>query len=202
MKDIKPYSILLLFSLLVVSACAGKKNNLTLEEVSEIDSCKFFNSDKKAPLWVCGLKVEGLAFSAVGISEKSKAGFVFMRQQAAADGRVQLAQEIEVEVRSMVKNFVEVTGKGDAQTVDSVATDVSKLITSETIRGSRVIRTITGPDGSLYALVGMDEQVARNNVEDAISSSYRDDNAAWQILRAQSTQKELAKEIANQPFSP
>ncbi len=196
------YKVLLLIGVLIISSCAGKKNALSIEEVETGDSCNFYNSNKKAPLWVCGYPIEGLPFSAVGVVEKSKAGLSFMRQQAAADGRVQLAQEMQIEVQSMIKTFVESTGAGDAETVDKVSTDVTKLITSETLRGSRIIRTATGPDGALYVLIGMDEQTARSEVNDAISGSYKNDDAAWQILRAQSTQEELSREISEQPFTP
>ena len=49
-----------------------------------------------APGWVCDEPVEGLAVSAVGSADKSGAGINFMKQQASAAARVQLAQMMKL----------------------------------------------------------------------------------------------------------
>lgn len=195
--------ISLLVAVLFIS-CASKKvkdDTLTVEQVSAIEECYYPDSlEDKAPLWVCGAPIGDLAMHAVGIAEKSKAGFSFMRQLAATDARTLLAQEMRVQVRNMVKTFAETTGRGDTETLDEVNTVVTKQITDETLTGARIIRYQSSPAGSLYVLVGMDAEAVRGSVKRAVSTSYHDDNAAWQQFRAEQGQEELSNSIANQPL--
>ena len=188
---------------MLVTGCAGKQvKEQTLEEVSRIDECFYPDvPDQKAPLWVCGASIEGLAMHAVGIAEQSQAGFGFMRQLAATDARTQMAQQMQVQVQNMIKSFAETTGQGDTETVDRVNTLVTKQITDESLVGSRVIRYISSPNQTLYVLVGMDEASVRQSAQGAVSSSVRDDNAAWQQFQADRGQEELANSIANQPLN-
>ena len=115
--------------------------------------CVYPDAPKEsAPLWICDAPVEGVAVSAVGMHGKSAAGASFMKDQAAADARVKLAQQMKVRVSNMIKQYVETTGAGSSETVDKVNTSVSKLITSETITGSRIFRSNTSPAGGMYVL--------------------------------------------------
>ena len=200
------YLSLALLSVLLLN-CAGRQakgeDPITVEEVAIIDKCTYpHNPEEDAPLWVCGAAIEGLALHAVGVAEGSQAGFAFVRQLAAADARTLLAQELRVEVANMVKSFAETTGRGETETLDQVNSVVTKQITSETLEGARIIRYQTSSDGTLYVLVGMDEDGVRSNARRAVSSSYNDDNAAWQQFRAQQSQEELAKGISGQPVGP
>jgi hypothetical protein len=144
------------------------------------------------------MPVEGASVTAVGISAKSNAGVAFMKQMAMADARVQLAQTVRIRVSNMIKQYAETTGAANQQTVDQVNTSVTKQITDETLVGTKLLRTITGPDGAMYALVGLDEMSAQQITEVAIRSSMNNDRAAWQQFRAQKSQDELAADIAKQ----
>lgn len=160
--------------------------------------CVFPSSTLAAPAWVCDMPVEGASVSAVGISAKSSAGVAFMKQMAMADARVQLAQTVRIRVSNMIKQYAETTGAANQQTVDQVNTSVTKQITDETLVGTKLLRSITGPDGAMYVLVGLDESSAQQIAEVAIRSSMNNDRAAWQQFRAQKNQDELAADIAKQ----
>lgn len=148
-----------------------------------------------APAWVCDAPVEGVAVSAVGAHEPSAAGAVFAKDQAAAVARVRLAQQMRVHVSNMVKQYAETTGAGSGETVDRVNTSVSKLITAETLAGSKVFRSATSPKGTVYVLVGLDPKLAEMQAQGALRSSMNSDRAAWQQMRAGKSQDELAAEI-------
>lgn len=149
-----------------------------------------------APGWVCDEPVEGLDFSAVGSAAKTEAGPGFMKQMAATDARVQLAQQLKVEVKNMIKQFVETTGAGGKETVDRVNTSVTKQITNETLQGSKIYKSTTAPDGTLYVLVGVDMAAGQKLKENLVKTSMNNDAALWQKFQAGKAQDELAAEIA------
>lgn len=149
-----------------------------------------------APLWVCDSPVEGVAVSAVGSHEKSAAGAQFMKDQAAAAARVNLAQQMRVKVNNMIKQYVESTGAATSETVDKVNASVSKLITSESISGSRIFRSTTSPSGAIYVLVGLDPMMTAEATQNALKTSMNNDQALWQQFKAMKSQEELAAEIA------
>jgi hypothetical protein len=163
----------------------------------EAAECVFPDApDASAPGWVCDLPVEGIAVSAVGFAEKSAAGHSFMKNMAATDARVQLAQRMQVQVQNMVKQYAETTGAADTETVDKVNTSVTKQITDQSLIGTKIYKTRTSPNGAIYVLVGMDAESVATATQNALRTSMNNDAALWQQFKAQKGQEELASSIA------
>ncbi len=176
----------------MLSAC-GKDDS-----IKEAQDCVFPDApDTEAPGWICDQPVEGLAVSAVGVAEKSAAGHSFMKNMAATDARVQLAQRMRVQVQNMVKQYAETTGAADSETVDKVNTSVTKQITDQTLLGTKIYKTRTSPNGALYVLLGMDESSMAEATQNALRTSMGNDAALWQQFKAQKAQDELAAAIAD-----
>jgi hypothetical protein len=186
---------MLLTSVIALGVAACSSAPAKVEKVAE---CVFPGSDREAPLWVCDAPVEGMTVGAVGAAAKSDAGIAFMKQMAATEARVQLAQNMKVQVQNMIKQYAETTGAASAETVDRVNTSVTKQITDQTLQGTRIFRSIVGPDGTMYVLVGLDEAGTQKLTETALKTSMNNDQAAWQQFKAQKGQDELAAEIAKQ----
>jgi hypothetical protein len=178
--------------LLALAGCASNQPNLTMAECTFPDS-----PEQVAPGWVCDEPVAGVELSAIGYAQKSSAGLSFMKQMAVADARVQLAQSFKTHVTNMIKQYAETTGAADSETVDQVNTSVSKLITSETLIGSRLFKSRTSTVGGLYVIVGLDSSNVQKAAEDSINSSMKNDAALWQQFKAKKAQDELAAEITN-----
>jgi hypothetical protein len=177
---------------LLLAACGSD------EVKEEVADCVFPDTPSAAaPGWICDQPVEGVAVSAVGVADKSAAGHSFMKNMAATDARVQLAQSMKVHVQNMVKQYAETTGAADSETVDKVNTSVTKQITDETLVGTKIFKTRTSPNGALYVLLGMDASVAATATENALKTSMNNDKALWQQFKAQKGQDELAASIAN-----
>jgi hypothetical protein len=185
----------LLISVIALGVAACSSAPAKVEKMAE---CVFPGSDKEAPLWVCDAPVEGMTVGAVGSAAKSDAGIAFMKQMAATEARVQLAQNMKVQVQNMIKQYAETTGAASKETVDRVNTSVTKQITDQTLQGTKIFRSIVGPDGTMYVLVGLDEVAAQKLTETAVKTSMGNDQAAWQQFKAQKGQDELAAEIAKQ----
>jgi len=172
----------------LLSACGGAQVTA---------ACTFPDSPSiEAPGWICDEPVAGVQVSAMGSAAKSAAGTSFMKTQAVTSARVQLAQNAQVEVSNMVKNYVETTGIGNSQTVDKVSTSVTKQITTQTLNGSRIYKSRTGPSGTIYVLVGMDSAAVSKTAKSAITSSMGKDKALWQQFRSKKAQDDLADEIS------
>ena len=177
---------------LLLSACGSDGVKQTAAD------CVFPDAPSEAaPGWVCDEPVDGVEVSAVGVAEKSAAGHSFMKNMAATDARVQLAQAMKVHVQNMVKQYAETTGAADSETVDKVNTSVTKQITDETLVGTKIFKTRKSPNGALYVLLGMDASIAAAATENALKTSMNNDRALWQQFKAQKGQDELAASIAN-----
>ena len=177
---------------ILLTACSSD------ETIKEAEECVFPDApDEAAPGWVCDQPVEGIAVSAVGYAEKSAAGHSFMKNMAATDARVQLAQRIRVHVQNMVKQYAETTGAADTETVDKVNTSVTKQITDQSLLGTKIYKTRSSPNGGLYVLIGMDADSVAQATQNALRTSMGNDAALWQQFKAQQGQDELAEAIAN-----
>lgn len=189
-------SVLLVSSMVAVglSGCTGGPTSVVKPTRPD---CVFpDNPGEAAPDWVCTEQAEGVTVGAVGTYEKSGAGVQFMKDQAVASARVNLAQQMKVHVANMIKQYAETTGAGASETVDKVNTSVSKLITKETVSGSRLFKQTTNEKGSIYVLVGIDPTQADKAVKEVVKTSMNNERALWQQFKAAKSQDELAADIA------
>jgi len=175
--------LILIVSLLafILAGCGGKQE----QPKTLADPC-FVG----APSWVLNPAVEG-ALAAVGSAAKSAAGMQFTRDAAMANARSELARMIDVKVNTMMKDFTQVTGVGDAQTVDKVTSSVSKQIASQSLQGTSQKEIWMSPCGELYVLVVLNPSKVADLTKQQVTSSLKNDAALWQQFQAQKAQDEL-----------
>ena len=154
----------LLFVLLcvatVVSQCAWSEEsnvNPSNTTVQKVKKCFFNNSKKRAPSWVCNPQAEGLVVAAIGSATKSRAGFAHMQQMALADARTHLAQALSESAQPTTK------AEADSAVITKIA--------NESLEGTKIIKSAAGPQGSLYVLIGVDEESAQK-LREAINASH------------------------------
>lgn len=184
--------------LMGMAACSQTAETTKIEPAKlDLDPnlCYYSGTEMRAPDWICGTPVDGYPVSAVGTFRDTKAGVSFARNQAAMDGRVQLATEMKAKVGAMVKNHAETTGVGDQETVDAVASVTQRQVTAELLYGAKAIQYRKGPDGTTYALVVMDPQQAANAAKQALQTSYKNQQAQWQRFLGEKAQNELSTEM-------
>ena len=177
---------------LIAALMAGCASKPTM-----VADCTFPDAPEiPAPEWVCDAPVDGVAVSAVGSFRATKAGTQFQKTQATAAARNALASQMKIHVKRLVKNYVETTGVGDDETVDTVSSDVSKQITNETLHGTKVFKTRVNPETKvMYVLVGMDPANAAANAQEALKTSYNNQKAMWQKFVAKKAHADLDAEI-------
>jgi len=192
----KPALIVIVANL---AACAEQeiKPNGDDAQVAQLATadCTFPNQTV-APGWVCDEPVPGLEIQAVGTAEKSSAGQAYMKDMAKAAALGHLAEQFKVKVAKMVKQYIGTTGVGTTETVDAAASSTIKTITANTMEGARIYKTLTGPEGRMYVLLGLDAEKTTTLVESAVKSSMKNESALWQEFKAQKSHDELAADIA------
>lgn len=182
----------------LLTACAStppKEEKLALTSPSEAEVCQFDNGAPGAPLWVCDYPVEGYEVTAVGRQVKSAAGMSFMRKQAALDGRSAMAAGMRAVIKSKTDQFIGTTGVVDSETVDKVANSMQESLTSETLESTRIVRSVIGPEGEAYILIGMDKNATARTVQKAVSNSMNNEKAAWQQFRKTEEFKKFKQDI-------
>jgi hypothetical protein len=139
----------------------------TVAKVKKATKCSFPKSRKRAPDWVCTARAEGLAVAAVGSAAKSQAGVSFMEQMAAADARARLVREVRESVREKV------VGGAPAAIKEADKPDGALIttITHDSLQGAKVEKSVYGPDGTLYVLVGLDAANANRLIE-SVTAEY------------------------------
>ncbi|MCF6330379.1 MAG: LPP20 family lipoprotein [Sulfurimonas sp.] len=147
-----------------------------------------------APKWTCVPIVDG-SYAGVGVAKKSDAGMGHMRKVAVANGRSDLAQQIESQVKDKIELFTRTTGNGNNETVDQVTTAVSKQVAKVDLQGSKGVDVWTSPSGSLYMLVTVPEATVNKVVKSSLKTSFKNDNALWQQFQSKNALEELDKEF-------
>lgn len=173
-----------------ITGCGGAKPEPKQEEPDF--RCK--QENVLAPQWTCVPMAEG-AYAGVGIAQKSGAGMGFMRNIATANGRQDLAQQIQTQVKAKVEAFTRATGVGSNETVDSVATSVTKQVAKVDLSGSKAIDSWVAPSGALYLLVTVPEAAVNKEAKEAVKTSFKNDQALWQQFQSKQALEGLEKEF-------
>lgn len=182
-------SILTVLLLAVIFGLAGCGRN-----VKKIDNERYEEEYEHAPDWVLA-GYDAKNFSAVGSARIGKGGVQFARTEALANARSELARQVSVKVRGLVNTFAQQTGIGDDQTLDAFSKQVSKLVSDETLAGSREKDMWISPGDDIYVLAVLDTAQIKDSVRRQVISGYRQDSAKWQQFEAQNGNAELDAEI-------
>jgi len=178
---------------IVFSGC-GKQEPEPFTSVNFKEACNV--KGVEAPGWVCMPEYKG-SIVAVGIAKPNVAEDLSMqRAEAMADARDVLARQIETKVKNMFKKYVSTTGAGKAQTYEKATQNVSKQIAHQTLRGSKQLSFWQHPKtGELFLLVGVSTENVKQEMEKAIKTTFKNDEALYQEFKAQKAQGELDKEL-------
>jgi len=181
----------------VFAGCAKKEP----EQPPKVQNAALQQEFANAPSWVLNPQSAG-TLVAVGSAKIGPAGMQFAREEALAAARDELARQMSVRVKNMTKRFMQVTGVGDAQTVDRVSATVSKQVANQVLSGSRQKDMWISPSGELYILVELDPAFAKQTVANAIRTSMTKE-ALWQQFQAKKAfdelQAEIEQELMQQP---
>ncbi|MFQ5561334.1 MAG: LPP20 family lipoprotein [Nitrospinota bacterium] len=186
MKRFLLYTCLVGFTVGFFGGCSSK--------TAQVDSDTLKGEFKNAPNWVLSSDMEG-GLSAVGSAKIGNAGMAFAKTEAMTLGRDEISRQMNVKVKSLVKNFTQVTGIGDDEVVDKVSSQVSKQVVKQVLSGSKQKNLWISPSNELYVLVVVDPSIIKETIKNSVATSYKNDEALWQQFQAKKAHEDLDKEI-------
>lgn len=163
------------------------------------EPCVFELTDEEAPDWVCTGYLKG-KFTATGMFPPSPASRNLRFNTAEQRARVELARKLNVELTGALQDYERTTGQGKNATVDLVVENLSQSKTQVSLSGTRTYASVTGPDGALYVLVGMDKSIAAKNMNKLVNSSYRNVEAKHQISASDKALKGMTDAIEDRVY--
>lgn len=164
LKKVSTIFIVLSTSIFFVS-CSSKE-----EKINSLTQNECTIAGAVAPIWACGSYSEDNRFLAVGSAPMSKLGHDFTRREALANGRTNLANQIEIEVKNKVETYMNSTGIKDSESIQKVVTMVSRQTSHLTLSESKQINSWENPnDGFLYILIA----ISKANIEKNIDSEVK-----------------------------
>jgi hypothetical protein len=117
------------------------------------------NELEGAPDWVMGNENNAKQICGVGSAAGTRNASL-ARTAAMGRGRTEIARTLQVQVKSMLKDYQSTTTGGEAfgqaANDEQHIEDVSKQITDTTLTGSELRKTWISNPGTLYVLMGVD----------------------------------------------
>ena len=181
---------LLGLSAAIIAGCSSK--DAQPETYIPTVECKQEGID--APRWTCIPEVQGY-YAGVGIAANSAAGMAHMKRVAIMNGRSDLAQQIQTQVKDKMEGFTKATGVASGESVDMVTTSVTKQVAQVDLKNSKAIDMWNAPSGALFLLVTVPQGDVNSVVKNTIKSSFNNDDARWQQFQSEQALKTLEAEF-------
>ncbi|MBZ4683247.1 MAG: hypothetical protein PWP46_127 [Fusobacteriaceae bacterium] len=191
----KIYLVLATIILLAFTACSNNqtKGNNEMQKVDNSGMEQMVNY----PAWVLDPSIED-GIGAVGSAKIGAAGVSFARQEALAQARDELARQIEVKVNNMFKSYTNAIGLAGEDGVEKIATNVSKQVASQTLRGTKQKELWISPDKELFVQVVLPNEILADEAKNAFKNETpigNSDRALWQEFKSEKAQQQLDYEI-------
>ena len=189
----KTTSILALAGSLLLTACSSAP---TKQEVSEMAA-----QNDPYPEWFYNPVIEN-GIAAASCVPIPGANISVAQKQATANGRANLAMQIDTRVRAMDKTYDRVTNTNEGASIGGTFESVSKQVANQNLVGSRAVkfeRVIDGDNKMMCALVTLNPESTNNLFKDLVKAaevnlSSENESVLKEQFLAYKAQQELEKE--------
>lgn len=176
-----------LFMALIMASCSSAPKQ---------PDCVFADgSNQPAPLWVCSRDTSERSLSIITYADKSATGSNFMKQMAENSARFKLAQKLKRKINRMITQYAANTGFAEHQTLDKILIQTNKLITSKTLKDSRILNQQITPTGGIVIMVYLNAQDLQKAIKKALQRSISNHTKLWQNLKGNQSQEKLIHTI-------
>ena len=159
------------------------------------EHCLFYQTQQRAPGWICEVPQPDLEILAVGIADPTKADESFRKNLAEINAHGRLVERFKIKVRKIVSSYLEGKVGSDAVAVNAVVEATLKAINSESIIGAEIYQSITGPNNRIYVLVGLDDAAYEKSIRSAVLTSMNNNSALWKRFQMNRTYEEMAADL-------
>lgn len=180
-------------TILFFAGCSKEPDLYEKQDIGKgVEEC--LQEGVKAPKWTCISDIDGY-YSAVGIAQKSDAGVAYMRKVALANGRSELAQQIQTLVKDKITVYAGTTGGGSNETVDRATETITKQVAKVDLSDSKAIDMWSSPSQTLYMLVTTPKKGANSQIKENLKSSFKNQEALWQQFKSKNAVDGLEREF-------
>ena len=114
--------------------------------------------------------------------------------KATTNARQKTAEQVEIKVKGLTKNFMEEAGTGEDTEIVGLFSQVTKQVSSQVLVGSRVDKQEICPQGSMYkAFVLMELPIGEAAA--GLMKGIKSDHKLYDRFRASQAFEELDKEV-------
>lgn len=186
----------LLLGLSLTTACSTV-NEFPEAATTKNLACVFDGTNETAPDWVCTGVLDDLV-TGIGSYDRNSASQNLSFQIAQQRARADLARKLAIELKASLNDYESITGSGFSERTEKHVQAIGKSEIQMPLSGSRVYASVSDPNGTKYVLVGIDEELAKQNKKRFIKSSFRDAEAKWTKQEAQKAYNELEQLLNNE----
>ena len=194
--DMKLQKVILIISIVNLVACTEPGIRQADIAQTPVEVPCVFQNLKIAPSWICDEPVSGLYIQGIGMAEKSAAGQNYMQDMARIAALKQLAEKLEAIIARRVMQYTSTTGMESTETIDALVSSSVKTITSKALESTKNLKTLIGPEGRVYVVVGLDKNTTKAIVKNMVMTSIISEPALWQEFKTQKSADEMAARIA------
>jgi hypothetical protein len=182
----------------ILAACSSspvEEANTQNLGIYTLEECNWQDGDDGAPAWSCNQLPADERFVAFakGLARTSKFDTTLSENTAQASALGALRQQIEAKVEKGVKQASVQTGSAgtEDETLDTANSQVLNLIVEGSVKNSRLLKSIAGPDGYTYVLMGVSKDGFEDMVASSVKSSFGNEKAQYQMFLADKIQDEF-----------
>lgn len=194
--DMKLQKIILIISIVNLVACTDPGIQQVDIAQTPVEVPCVFQNLQTAPGWICDEPVADLYIQGVGVAEKSAAGQNYMKDMARIAALNHLAEKLEAIIAWRVKQYIGTTRMESIETIDSLASSSVKTVTRKSLESTKNHKTLIGPEGRVYVLVGVDINVTKALVKNTVMTSIISKPTLLQEFNTQKSADEMAAGIA------
>jgi len=148
-----------------LTACSSKNEQIP----EKVAGGECVISGEEAPLWACGGHEINGKYVAVGSAPMSKLGHQFSRNEAILNGRTNLVNIIELDIKTKADSYMRSAGLNSNELVEKVVTQMTKQTSNLTLKESKQLSYWQHPENNeIFVLVGVDKGNFTKQIEVAV----------------------------------
>lgn len=163
----------------LVGACSSVEKEPNPIANIDPEKCYFpkIQPREEAPNWVCTGHVPDVV-TGVGIYSNPNADYNLAFQIGQQRARADLAQKLDIAINRIKEDYQSMIETGAVSIKDDFNRITTRTEIDRSLSGSRTIHSIMDPEGKLYVLVGLDVELAKSNLKQALQGSFNNPEAA------------------------